>query len=730
MAAIGKIREHGGFLTVIIGLALASFVIGPKALDLIFKSGPEFDRTAIAIVNGEKIDIDYFNSKVEEQVENFKQQNKKDNLTSEERFTLTMQVWDMVKKETLLHQQELEIGLVRKNENNVIAISRAEYTDMIIGKNPHQLIVQNFSDQKTGQFNPQYVKQFLTNVEQGLQSQDPKQVEQAQLSDKQWKNLAQYIKEDRLSQKYYNLIKKAYYIPTALAKQEYIDRNATANVRYTAVRYGTIKDEDAVPTDADYQEYFAAHQNEFEQNEETRKIDYVVWNVRPSQKDIQDIQKQINDIATEFKTIDINSIPVYVNSYRDSRYDSTWRKSGELSPFIDSIAFNSEAGTIMGPWTENNAYSVARLVDVQMRPDSMRASYILVTYSGAYGASDSITRTRIGASALADSLMEVAKTGDFEELAKAYSDDPNVKENGGDLDWFADGQTAPEINKACLENNIGDVIVTEGAFGFLVLKVTGKQEEVKKVRVAQINIPITYSKETHNLAFTEATRFASRVSDAASFDSVSTNLQLNVMKGDFLKEMDANIMGIPNSRSIIRWMFEKDVVKGSISDVFDYDNQIIVAILSDIRAKGIPAMEDVKDYIKPLVIRDVKAKQLISKLAGVSDINQFASSNNIIVDTATMLTYNTYSLPKYGPEQNVQGHMFASEIGAIKGPLKGDQGVYVFVVDGMNPAPENTVNYQYTKQQVRAVFEQMVDQAAYNAIDKAAEISDFRKYVY
>ena len=35
MAAIGNIREHGGFLTVIIGIALASFVIGPKALDLI-----------------------------------------------------------------------------------------------------------------------------------------------------------------------------------------------------------------------------------------------------------------------------------------------------------------------------------------------------------------------------------------------------------------------------------------------------------------------------------------------------------------------------------------------------------------------------------------------------------------------------------------------------------------------------------------------------------------------
>ena len=730
MAAIGKIREHGGFLTVIIGIALASFVIGPKALDLVFKSGPEFDRTAIALVNGEKIGIDYFNQKVEEQVENFKEQNKKDNLTSEERYTLTMQVWDMVKKETLLHQQELEIGLVKRNENNVIGISRAEYNDMIIGKNPHSLIVQNFSDQKTGQFNPQYVKQFLTNVEQGLQSEDPKQKEQAMVSDKQWRNLAKYIKEDRLTQKYNNLIKKAYYIPTTLAEQEYNDRNSSANIRYTAVRYGTIKDEDAVPTDADYQEYFDAHQNEFKQTEETRKIDYVVWNVRPSQKDIQDIQKQINSIATEFQTIEAGSVPIYVNSYRDSRYDSTWLKEGAISPFIDSLAFNSEVGTIMGPWTENNAYSVARIMSSEMRPDSMRASYILVTYSGAYGASDSITRTRIGAQALADSLLEVAKSEDFESLAKDYSDDSDVKKNGGDLGWFADGQTAPEINLACLNNNVGDIVVTEGTFGFLVMKVTGKQESIKKVRIAQINIPITFSKETHNMAFTEATRYASQVSDAVSFDSISTNQQLNIMKGDFLKEMDADIMGIPNSRSIIRWMFGKEVVKGSISDVFDYDSQVIVAILSDVREKGIPKLEDVKEFIKPLVISSVKAKLLISKLAGATDINQFAIDNKILVDTSAIFTYNSYSLPKYGPEQNVQGHMFASQTGSLQGPLKGDQGVYVFVVDGMTPAPANTVDYRFTKEQIRAVFEQMVDQAVYNAIDEAAEINDFRKYVY
>lgn len=731
MAAIGKIREHGGFLTVVIGLALASFVIGPKALDLIFKTGPKFDRSSIAVVNGEKVGIGYFNTKVDEQVENFKQNQKKADLTQEERYSLTMQVWDQVKKETLLHQEELKLGLVRLNESGIPAISRVEYTDMIVGKNPHQVIVQNFTDQKTGQFNPEYVKQFLTNVQQGMNSENPKDREQAQLSNKQWNSLAAYIKEDRLNQKYYNLIKKAYYIPTALAEQDYKDRNSSESVRYTAVRYGVINDEDAVPTEADYKEYYAAHQSEFEQKDATRKINYISWNVRPSAEDMAKLQHDIEEIKAGLATIDIESVPSFVNSYRDSRYDSTWLKPGDLSPFIDSAAFAIKEGGVLGPWTENNALHVARVIDVQMRPDSMRASHILIAYSGAYGANENITRTKIGARSLADSLLTVAKSsGDFSSLALQYSDDPTAKENSGDLNWFADGQMVPEFNQACINNDVNSFVVVETQFGFHVLKVTGKKEATKKIRVAQINLRIKFSKETHNKVFTEATHFASRVNNVESFDTVSTNLQLNVMKGDFIKEMDANIMGVPTSRSIVQWMFNENTTKGSISDVFDFDNTIVVAVLTDIRPKGIAPLEDVKDFIKPLVIREVKAKQLIAKFGNVSDINKFAADNNIAIDTASTLTFNTYSLPKYGPEQDVQGRMFATAASTVAGPYKGDQGVYVYVVDNITAAPENKVNYRFTKEQVRSVFLQMAEQGAYNALDEAADITDFRKFVY
>ena len=734
MAAIGKIREHGGFLTVIIGLALASFVIGPKALDLLFKTKPDFDNTSIGIINGEKIDLDYFSKKVDEQIANYKINNKKDNLSREETYNLTMQVWDQLKNDALIDQQAVAVGVILVNENTGKAeISQEEYIDMISGSHPHPLMVQNFTDKTTGKFNPAFVRQFLENVEAAKNSNDQEQVRQAMESDKQWKMLTAYMKRDRLTNKYYNLIKKGYYVPTALAKLEYDDKNTSEKVRYTAVRYAEVPDDQVNPTDADFETYYNEHKSEFKQKKETRKIDFVIWHVRPSQADIAAVQKEANKVLAELKDMKAENVPAYVNSFRGSRYDSLrWYKKDEVSPFIDSAVFNDPIGSVMGPWVENNAYHVARLMDRQMRPDSLRASHILIAYSGAYGASQEVNRTKIGARALADSLMEVAKKGKvvFDTLAVKYSDDPSVAQNKGDLDWFADGQMVPEFNNACINNKVGDIVVVETQFGYHIIKVTGKKDESEKVRLAQVNLEITFSKETHNKAFMEATRFAGRVSNLESFDTVSTNMQLSVMKGNYIDAVAPGISGVPNSRSIVRWMFKDDVKLGTVSDVFDMDDQIIVAVVSGVIPEGYVPLEEVKSYIEPLVIRDLKAQVLISKLQGSTDIYAVASGNNSSVDTTNFITFSTYTLPKYGPEHNVQGHMFTGETALLKGPLQGDQGVYFFIVDEITPAPENTNNYRFVRQQAEGAFMQTVERGTLNALDDKAEIKDFRKYVY
>ena len=66
MAVIGKIRKHSGLLIVVIGVALAAFVLGDLAKTQ--SSGP----SDVGEINGEKITYRDFSTRLEFNVENEK----------------------------------------------------------------------------------------------------------------------------------------------------------------------------------------------------------------------------------------------------------------------------------------------------------------------------------------------------------------------------------------------------------------------------------------------------------------------------------------------------------------------------------------------------------------------------------------------------------------------------------------------------------------------------------
>ncbi len=727
MAIIGKIRQRSGLLLVIIGLALAAFVLG----DLVKNIGKatNFDQSRIALINDEKVATQDFTQRVSEQADIMMRNAKKSSLTPEESYQNVMNVWNIVKRETIMRQQMEELGLLQATGNNHIPqITMDEYMDNLIGSHPHQEIIRNFSDPKTGQFNPQAVTNFLNYLEQGVKSKDPKQRQQALESQAQWDMLKKYIRNDISIKKYNNLLTKAYYLPKALAKADFLDNSVMNKVVYNGAHYRMITDAEAEPTDADYQAYYDEHKNEFKNKKETRKIEYIIWDVRPSTKDIQDLQKQIQDLAKELKTVEKENIPYYINRIGDNRYDSSWVKKGSLSPFIDSAAFVAEVGSILGPWTENNAYHVARIMDRSMRPDSMKASHILISYAGAYGATETVKRTKIGARSLADSILNVLKKkpSKFDELV-AKSDDPSAKENKGSLGWFADGSMVPQFNKACLEGKKGDIVLVETNFGFHILRIDDKLKDTQKIKIAKIDLPITFSQETFNKVYSKAIKFAAVNQNYESFDTSSASQGLNVIKGDFTDKLASGIRGIKNSRDVVKWMFADKTNIGTVSNVFDFENKVMVAVLTDIRPEGILPLDAVKDNIKVLVTRDVKARILMDKMKSVTDINDPKMFDGK-ADTAT-LSFASYSLPNYGPEQNIEGRMAVAEQNKLVGPLKGDQAVFFFDVIEAGKTPAK-IDVKYFQQRNAQTFNQRVSTSAYNALEENAVIEDFLYFFY
>jgi peptidyl-prolyl cis-trans isomerase D len=726
MAVIGRIRKHSGLLIVIIGIALAGFVLQ----DFMRKSGRGRGggKTEFAEIGGEKISKPDFDVKVAEAEDAYKRQSQKTNLTPAENFQAMTTAWDQMERDIIMLNEYEELGLAIEHEDSPKAsISPEELYDLLAGNFLHPYIVQNFTDPNTGQVNRQQIQNILQNQDQ-LKEEEKKQ----------WDQLVDAIRDDRINTKYNTLISQGYYMPKAFAKRMFEESNRTAQLRLFGVKYQTIGDSTITLTDADYQKYYDEHSYEYKV-EPSCDLDYIIWDVVPSDDDKKKVDNEVALIYKDFQASEVKDVEMFVNAHSDQRNDSTYMKKGTLPVQMDSIMFNSPIGTIVPPYLENNVYYMSKLVQVQMRPDSMKASHILIMFKDAPGLQQqaNVTRTKEQAKALADSILNVLKgnTKDFANMALTKSEFPSVKQDTGNLKWFADG----DINfkffyDTCMIMKAGEMKVILSNLGYHVLYCTGKSEPVKKVKVAMITREIKPGTQTYNHYFALASEFAGSSRTAADFNKAVADKGLNKRNAQFVGEMDFSLPGLETSREIIRWAFDENTEKGTVSSqVFDAQGKYVVALLADRREKGIATLEQVKTYIEPLVKREKKAEKIIANvntaLNTSKDLYALAAKFNTKVDTVNMLTFSAYNLPNYGPEPEVIGNIFTMKPNVLSGAIKGGMAVYVVQLDGIQEPPANA-NYAMMQAQLTGFFRQRIQNDVFKAIKDKTDIVDNRILYY
>lgn len=710
MAVIGKIRKYSGLLIAVIGIALAAFVLSD-----FFKGGNGNSMEDMAIIDGDRISYREFEAMVDQQMELYKMNAQTDRLSSDEIYRIREQTWRMYLRELVIGNQLEDLG---------ITVSKDELKNIIVGNNPHQYIVQNFSDPSTGQFDQSRVQSFWANMDK----LDP-EIKDRLIS------LEQEVKKDQLFNKYFSLIKNGFYVTSLEAKEDFNYKNKVAAYQFIMYEYKEISDSSVAITDADYQSYYEEVKKVYEQ-EETRAIDYVVFDVLPSQKDEAAIQKEINELKKEFENTTIEKTAEFVNSTSDERYDSVFFSKGELPVEIDSTMFNQEEGFIYGPYVNENAYTLAKLVDVQYRPDSLKAEHILVAYRGAYSAGENVSRTKTKAKELADSLLNVAKsrTSDFDTLAKQYSDDPSVVNNAGDMGWFAENSGfAYQFKQACIDNKVGDVVIAETIFGYHIINVTGKTEANKKVRVAFVKLYNEPSDETFQNIYAKASSFAGENKTLDQFEKAVVENGYNKRSADYLRNMDYRIPGLDSPREIIRWTFDEERNTGDVSKAFDIPDQdkFVVVVLKQIRPDGIPSMESVKDRLRTEVVKRKKAEKIKEIIAAENskDLATLANKLNLTIDSVKRATFSTPNIPRAGREPEVVGTIFAMEKGTVSGPIEGNRGVFVVQVSDVVEAPE-IEDYTAQKSSIANKYTQRIAYSVFDALKKAADIEDNRGLYY
>ena len=349
MAAIGKIRQHYGILVIIIGLALLAFVLGD-----LMKTPSRNRNNEVAVVNGEDITYKDFENRAQQAITY--QKNMRGGLTRDEEFSIRKQVLDEMIRKIIMEEEYNKLGLT---------VAKNEVTDLFLGENPNQYVVQNFSDA-----NGNFLKDEVANTIASFNEMTPEAQEM-------WLNFENFVIEDRMAAKYSSLLKHGYYLPKKLADRYNDNKNLKRSADVYAVRYTTIPDSTVVVTESDKKEFYNTYYKKYP-TDATRGIDYVIFEVKPSAADKQAAKQFIEDLTAEFKTTDNVAGFVNYNSDTDAPFDDTWMKASELPVELEDVVAKNDVGFVYGPYEYEGAYNAARILGKEKRNDTLWAQVAVV----------------------------------------------------------------------------------------------------------------------------------------------------------------------------------------------------------------------------------------------------------------------------------------------------------------------------------------------------------------
>lgn len=707
MAIIGRIRKHSGLVVVFVGIAIAAFVIGD------FGRKQYKGTTDVGSVNGENIPYTEFNTKVEEMIQMQKDNTQNDKISEDEAFNIRQSTWNNMVKEVIMEDECSTLGLT---------VSSDELFDQIQGKNPHRYILQYFKDPKTNQYDPQLVLNYLKNLDK-MEQKDRDQ----------WLRFEKAVKEDRLQTKFNNLISKGYYLPKAFLKREYVNQNRKLNLRSISVQASLIKDDEAKLTDADYQKYYDKNKHFYILEEETREADYVVFDVFPSDADKKKIAEDVESIYKEFSTN--QDVATFAKANTDGKYDSTFKKKGSFPGILDSLCFSLPVGSYIPPFEFNSTWYMTKVLAVEERPDTMKATHVLISWAGSPLNNENIKRNKDQAKKLADSLFEVLKKSPekIKEFALKYSDYPTAKDDGGEIKEFVDGDPNfslffTEGMKLKPNDPKNDMKVIETAVGYSVFKLTFKSKPVKKSQAAILERKIEPSNQTFQDTYMKASTFAGQNTTSQAFEKTATEKGFSKRTAENIREMDNYVQGMSGAREIVRWTFAENTKIGDVSPVFDLSGKYVVAMLKGINEKGYPPMDKLKEKIKPGVLNDKKLELVAEKvrkaLSPGKDIYALATEFNCKVDTLSV-TFGGFNGNAIGRDFKVTGKLFTIKNGVLDGPFTGNYNVYMAIIDNVLEPPA-TEDYSGVNLQLVSGFSNRVTNNLFEAIKKSAEIEDSR----
>ena len=647
MAILQKTREKAGMaVSIIIALALLSFIIDPQTLETAFNAMSS--RNDVGVINGKTIsyldfqqDVEKYNT-INEMVTGSSAQNE------QQQEQVRNSAWQNLLDRYLFIKNAKAAG-IRVGDEEMKELLAGDMISPVISQNPA------FQDE-----NGTFSKDALQNLVNGV-SQD-----QTGRLKEYWNFLQNTVHTQQYYSKYGSLFTYGNFQNPLMLRRSIAENNNTTNVDFVMVpNYG--QDTTVKVSGEEIRKYYDGHRNMFRQNA-SRDMEYVVFEVKPSESDIAFTNEAVGKVYDEFTTTDNMKSFLARNSERN--YSEYWYKAGELSTVnkeISDFVDNNASGT-SPVVSDNNVFYAARILASTQIPDSVYVKHILL---------------QGGTETKADSLLNVlAKGENFSNVAASYSSDTRSAADGeqGNIGWMTQTYMIPGF-ESVFTAQTGKPYIVKTQYGTHIVEVAKRTAPVIKKQVAILEKTTLASGETFNSYYAQASKFSKIAAGKYSNYKAAVDSMGLYSHQTKITEATSTYGSIPQAKEVTRWVFDNKV--GKVSEIITVNNNyLFVATVTGIHKEGIAKLDEVKDAIRQRLYAEKSSEKaaadIVQKIQGLGDLQTIADTLHSSVSSGVEVRFA--SLAGQGLDPKFIGAASVAPEGKICS-VAGTIGTYVFKVN-------------------------------------------------
>jgi peptidyl-prolyl cis-trans isomerase D len=702
MAFIGTLRNKmGTWVVIFVFVAIAAFILG----DLFSGNSSilNWGRNSVGEIAGREISYEEYQSVIREREANYYLQMGRE-AGEREMISIRQQAWDLLIARHAIQAQYAKVG---------IEVTEDEVWDMVQGKNVDESVKMAFTNQETGQFDPNQVVTYL-----GQLRSMPEGSEQRV----RWELFQRDLKPSRERIKYENLLIKGSYTTAAEAEREYHLQTDVAETKFLFVPYYAMSDSAVTVTDAETKAYYNKNIEKY-LTEESRDVKYITVPVVASAEDSLVVLEELQRAVTEFKTAREDSVYATLNTDGQNPYSKYTIASLPSFVSLDSLV----EGKVFGPVLDGEVYKVVKVSRVFADTVyNARAKHILIKWDDTSASAKAAAREKA-----AGILRDIQAGADFGAKAREFGTDGSAS-RGGDLGWFSSGQMVKPFEDAIFGATRPGVVnrLVETEFGFHIVEVTNTKTNTA-YQLAIVEREITPSDATINEAFRKAEAFAADLSGIEDFETAAREQGFVVQEAKNVLAGDRRIGTLGEARQVVQWLF-RDAAVGKVSQVFDLEVLNVVAVMTGEVENGYKPYESVKAEITPAVRNEAKGRLIIEKLNGIEGTldevaNAFGTDANVY--SSSDLKLNSNSLPSVGFDPRAVGIVFSLDNGQRSKPIAGENGVVIVELQNKTIAP-SMGDYSTFKSQLDQRLQNSNTTGIAEAIKEDADIEDKRYKFY